>query len=1067
MECQKKHFLAVPIQTYPGQAASYAYTFRALHPKPIDQGNNMRKKTIALLLVAAATLTNPFGASAQTNKLISWTNVWAYNDTTDSANNLHGTGWELPGYNTNSAPGWKTGRALFGNDSPGVYDSPGSPFTGGINGFATPLDRNPTSRVTYYFRAKFNWPGSPAGVILVSSNVVDDGMVVYLNGTEVIRKFLAVLAPDPVTWDTLGQNHDPEGTIFVDQPSPATLVTGENTVAVEVHQSSLASSDVAFALTLEGYYQFRPFFTDATQPTNRVVLQNRSTTLSVFASASPPVSYQWFFQPTSGGGFNPITDATNTSYTIPLMAAGNAGSYFATVSNPAGSTNSRTATVGYTADTAPPTLVRATANATFTEVRVEFSEMLDPVTSQDASKYSISGGIGVVASLLSFSGKSVLLSLNATMAPNTIYTITVNGVGDLALNFMTSANITVRSWVPSPVSGLVFEAFNGTAGPEIAGLIPGNAVSILTSHPSYPSNASEVLLMPGLSTRLVTGYDGNSHEAYGARIRGLFFPPESGNWVFYISSDDSSQLFMNTNGPSAAGKTLIAQQPGCCNNFTYSPGNLSSFPIPLVGGQAYYIEGIFKEGVGGDYMVVAPTLEGEPVPSGGDGGSSCAICSDPSMVGAGAMPVGAVGTNSITQHPVSITVPANATATFRVGVNQQYGLPVLYQWRRDGAAIPFANNSSYSFVAALSDNGAVFSCAVTNLDGAGLISSNATLTVVLDTASPTVVSSTPSSDGSGIVVVFNERMGSSAGNRTNYTINGVLSASATLSADLMSATVAFTTPLALCGTNVLRINSVTDLAGNVLSPNPTTIAFNTPLLLVPINATKLWRWESSGADLTAAGWQNPSYNDSAWQSGPGVLAWEPNDNTPLEFPIRTLITDYTNGAYKATIYFRTHFNLPTDPKAITQLQLSEIIDDGSVVYLNGTEVHRLRVNAGALTYSTQASAGAAEPHLLEGPFNIPTSALVYGDNVLAIAVLQSGTASSDIVMGAQLLAIAPGCVSPLYITRSGSNVTLTWPDPTFSLQSAPTVVGPWLPQAGTSGFTTNGATGMRFYRLVK
>lgn len=66
--------------------------------------------------------------SAQTTILVGWTNSWAYNDTTTPTANLHGTGWQLPGYDTNSAPGWKTAPALFGNDGGGLYDGAGRPF---------------------------------------------------------------------------------------------------------------------------------------------------------------------------------------------------------------------------------------------------------------------------------------------------------------------------------------------------------------------------------------------------------------------------------------------------------------------------------------------------------------------------------------------------------------------------------------------------------------------------------------------------------------------------------------------------------------------------------------------------------------------------------------------------------------------------------------------------------------------------------------------------------------------------------------------------------------------------
>src|SRR5687768_1189773 len=88
-----------------------------------------------ILLMACATI-----ASAQPVQLLAYTNyTWRYNDVSTAASNPQDTFMQTS-YD-DSGPEWKTGRALFGNDSAGIYNSPAHPFSGGINGFATPLDR--------------------------------------------------------------------------------------------------------------------------------------------------------------------------------------------------------------------------------------------------------------------------------------------------------------------------------------------------------------------------------------------------------------------------------------------------------------------------------------------------------------------------------------------------------------------------------------------------------------------------------------------------------------------------------------------------------------------------------------------------------------------------------------------------------------------------------------------------------------------------------------------------------------------------------------------------------------
>lgn len=71
---------------------------------------------------------------------------------------------------------------------------------------------------------------------------------------------------------------------------------------------------------------------------------------------------------------------------------------------------------------------------------------------------------------------------------------------------------------------------------------------------------------------------------------------------------------------------------------------------------------------------------------------------------------------SIISQPQSVTVREGASATFTVQAGG--GSSTLsYEWSRDGVAIPQANAESYTFVTSLADNGARFSCKVSNQFG--------------------------------------------------------------------------------------------------------------------------------------------------------------------------------------------------------------------------------------------------------------------------------------------------------------------------------------------------------------
>ena len=100
---------------------------------------------------------------------------------------------------------------------------------------------------TMYFRAKFNWNGVTTGARLSLRHVIDDGAVFYLNGTEVHRFGIDPAVVVDATTDATSHEQFLEGPYVI----PETLLrTGENVMAVEVHQSGTTSSDIVFGAEL-------------------------------------------------------------------------------------------------------------------------------------------------------------------------------------------------------------------------------------------------------------------------------------------------------------------------------------------------------------------------------------------------------------------------------------------------------------------------------------------------------------------------------------------------------------------------------------------------------------------------------------------------------------------------------------------------------------------------------------------------------------------------------------------------------------------------------------------------
>src|SRR6186997_1567731 len=146
--------------------------------------------------------------------------------------------------------------------------------------------------------------------------------------------------------------------------------------------------------------------------------------------------------------------------------------------------------------------------------------------------------------------------------------------------------------IPIP-SLLKFEAYTNIAT---------TAVQSLLDDPSYPNLPGAVFYMPSFDTRTV--YPDDSHENFGGRISGFVSPVESGDYEFFLRSDDASQLFISPDD-NPANLVQVAEETGCCNAFMETGDPKTSPPQTLVAGKRYAIQVLYKEATGGDYAQVA------------------------------------------------------------------------------------------------------------------------------------------------------------------------------------------------------------------------------------------------------------------------------------------------------------------------------------------------------------------------------------------------------------------------------------------------------------------------------
>src|ERR1051325_1367093 len=144
-------------------------------------------------------------------------------------------------------------------------------------------------------------------------------------------------------------------------------------------------------------------------------------------------------------------------------------------------------------------------------------------------------------------------------------------------------------------TGAIAQSSNGVLR-EVYYNIAGSAVANLTSAPNFPARPDEEFIESAFEA------PSNFAENYGQRMRALLTPPVTGSYIFWISSDDNSVLYLSTDADPAH-KVQIATVTSWTNSrqWTTYPSQ-KSVAITLTNGFRYYIEALQKEGGGGDNL---------------------------------------------------------------------------------------------------------------------------------------------------------------------------------------------------------------------------------------------------------------------------------------------------------------------------------------------------------------------------------------------------------------------------------------------------------------------------------
>ncbi len=164
-------------------------------------------------------------------------------------------------------------------------------------------------------------------------------------------------------------------------------------------------------------------------------------------------------------------------------------------------------------------------------------------------------------------------------------------------------------------AGLLLLASRPTDAGSIARLVydnvPGATVATLTNAAIFPDQPTFREQLDDFTSNpsgiLVAGLQGkdNTGSNLGAWIRGYLEAPVSGNYIFFISSDDASELWLSTDTGAPNRKRIAFESSAGAPLF--SGARLSdrrSAAITLERGQKYYIEVLHKQSAGTSYIQV-------------------------------------------------------------------------------------------------------------------------------------------------------------------------------------------------------------------------------------------------------------------------------------------------------------------------------------------------------------------------------------------------------------------------------------------------------------------------------
>ena len=78
--------------------------------------------------------------------------------------------------------------------------------------------------------------------------------------------------------------------------------------------------------------------------------------------------------------------------------------------------------------------------------------------------------------------------------------------------------------------------------------ITGTTIANLTGNPKFPNSPDDIFFFPYFewaATWDIVTPPCNYSNNYGGQIAGYFYPPSTGNYIFWLAADDNAELYLS------------------------------------------------------------------------------------------------------------------------------------------------------------------------------------------------------------------------------------------------------------------------------------------------------------------------------------------------------------------------------------------------------------------------------------------------------------------------------------------------------------------------------------------